>query len=207
MLNKLADGVLGLFWDKKPATKVTPETVAALQTPAPINGNSNIFVPVVVTGVPDENFLNVLADALAGANTPGYDYLEYRQAVQKMVTKIPDECSRYNLVFDSVANLGVTHDTLIDSAQYYLDVLKKEEEQFSQAQTTRADIEMKRIFASGKPLQNTIEELVTWRTTLTSQRQGFDAALAVLRSQIQSDMNKIDQYLATPVPITEGITK
>lgn len=80
-----------------------------------------------------DRFIQVLSDALSAKNQQGYDYLEFKEAVNSLRNMEPDEAKRFLTAFTMAKTLGVEKKILLDSASQYLFILKTENDKFSAA--------------------------------------------------------------------------
>ncbi|MCW5924439.1 MAG: hypothetical protein KIS77_19125 [Saprospiraceae bacterium] len=84
-------------------------------------------------GSVSEKFVEVLSAALEKNNQPGFDYFEFRQAL-KNLSKMPmDEATRFHSAYAMAQTMGITPAKLIESAQFYLNVLNNEQAKFNEA--------------------------------------------------------------------------
>lgn len=97
----------------------TPESAKTAQVP-----NS---------GKADPKFVEVLLKAIEANNLEGFDYLEFKQSLQNLSNVQMDEKTRYQSAFAMAKTMGATPSKLVNSAQHYINVLKKEEAKFSDA--------------------------------------------------------------------------
>ena len=168
----------------------------------------------------DAEIKEQLSAALSSANQPGYDYFEFAQAAESMISLIPAEALRYQSTFASAKVQGVTAEKLLSSAQYYLNVLKKKETEFDQALedhtqqavTAKMDAISKvnaDMLAKAEQIRKINEEintLQTQKTAMTNEvsdsqtkiaqtRNNFGATMKLFVDRISSDMEKIKTYL------------
>jgi hypothetical protein len=219
-----AKNILGFFVKveddaKDPPTKAQPQQSA--QSMPQFAASTGAGVPVAAQE--DAAIKQQLAEALEQANQPGYDYFELAQAVQAQASFIPSEELRFQSTAAAVASLGVTPDKLLSSAQYYLSVLKKKEDEFArtleahtkETVTSRED-EAKRFDAdmqakadqikkltediNGLQAQKAaiINEIAASRTKIDQVRNNFAATMKVFVDRINSDIDKMKKYLVKP---------
>lgn len=103
--------------DKKPAASTPP--------PLPNNPISSSS-----EGVLDTKIVEKLLQAIEKNNLDGFDYLEYKKSL-KALEKMPmDEATKYRSAFATASTMGVTLDKLLQTTNFYIGVLDKENEQF-----------------------------------------------------------------------------
>ncbi|MEL6668828.1 MAG: hypothetical protein AAFP08_07640 [Bacteroidota bacterium] len=172
------------------------------------------------TGQITEQFTKLLLKAMDEADLPGFDYLEFKKALQNLQKMDMDEATRFTSAYTVAQSMGVTSESLFDSANHYLQVLTKEEQQFQTAlaQNRKSQIGDKLEQQKGlsaqitekekqiKALQADIKKLDTQRerlkksteqatTKLRTTEANFQATLNRLKSQIEQDLKKMKEYL------------
>lgn len=210
----------GLFFktvdDEVPQT-ASPQTVS---TPQQTVQQTQINQPQSIIGQEDKEIKQQLLDALEKANLPGYDYFEFIKAIDAQMTIIPSEAMRFQSSFAMASTMGVTVQTLLTSAQHYLDTLSAKEKEFISAlekhstdavggkegQISAIDSEMKKMAEQIQKLTQDINLLQEQRTVLTNEistnrikidtvKNNFNATLKTINDRIINDINKIKQYL------------
>ena len=171
-------------------------------------------------GKVDQKFMDILLDSLTKNNQEGYDYLEYKQALQSLKKMDMEDETRFQSAFAMAQTMGATKNRLLETGQLYLDVLKKEEEKFmlsvaNQRQTKiderkqellnidkwiatkeaeieklKAKIEAKK--ASKADFQS---KLSSTAKKIETVKNNFEASYQFLSGQIVEDLNKIKQYV------------
>jgi archaellum component FlaC len=133
---------------------------------------------------------------------------------------IPAEAQRFQLVFTTVKTMGVTVDTLLKTANTYLDVLKKKETEFLGALESHVSSEItgkeeamngidKQIADKAELIRKLNDEMnamqqqkvamqnevSTARSEIEKIKNNFYATLQVFTGKISTDVQKINQYL------------
>jgi len=219
-----AKGLMNLFFkvedDGKDAPKASP--VKEEVKPAPVQTSFNPSVPSspVIAVNEDAEIKKQLAAALEQANQPGYDYFEMAQSIAAQASIIPSEALRFQSTFATISSMGITPDKLVDSAQFYLTVLKKKEDEFTktvdqhmaEAVTSREndvvkfDADMQSKSEMIKKLTEEINEMQQQKTAIINEvssnkaqieqvRNNFSATMKVFVDRINSDIDKIKMYL------------
>jgi len=75
---------------------------------------------------PDKKFVDMQEATLAASNLEGFDYIEFKNSLTSLANVIPDENVRYKSAYEMAKTLGVTKEKLVDSAQYYIQLLEAE---------------------------------------------------------------------------------
>lgn len=171
-------------------------------------------------GQEDNEIKQQLAEALEKANMEGYDYFEFARSVDAQATLIPAEALRFQSTFAVATSMGLSADKLVSSAQYYLDVLKKKENEFNKAldghaqsavtakeeQIASIDQNMQAKAEEIKKITEEINALQQQKTTMMNEissakleidrvKNNFYATLKIFTSRISSDIEKMKSYL------------
>jgi archaellum component FlaC len=215
-----AKNIAGLFFKVEKTVEEPAVTVASpVSAPAPVAAMPSMSIPNTVKE--DEEIKKQLTAALEQANQSGYDYFEMAQAVQAQASIIPSEALRYQASYAAAVPMGVTVDKLVSSAQFYLSVLKKKEDEFNKTveghmaeavtsrenEITQFDGDMQKKAEQIKKLTDEINDLQQRKTAIVNEvsaakaqieqvRNNFSATMKVFVDRINSDVDKIKQYLA-----------
>lgn len=179
-------------------------------------------IPVAVSDKDSESIRIHLATAMESASAPGFDYLKFINAVEAQKAAIPTENVRFQVIGGTAAVMGVTTNTLIDSAKGYLKVLDDEEKKFSGAaaqqmkdnvinketELSSIDGEIAKIASQIQALTSQINALQQSKTKLSTEISdnktkidrtavNFSSMLKVFRDKITADIEKIKTYLPT----------
>ena len=127
----------------------------------------------------DERSLEFLANAIEKNNLPGFDYYEFKRAVVSLSQMKLDEATAHKSAFTTAATVGLTKEKLIETANYYKNIVVKEKEQFDKA------------------LENQHATKVTAREEevkrLRDQVERHKAEIARLQDEIAGYLTQIDQ--------------
>lgn len=218
----MGKGIMNLFFkvendgvDTKAPAK---EEKIAIQAQAQTSAAPSI--PTSILAQEDANIKKELSDALEKANQPGYDYFELAQSIAAQASIIPSEAQRFQSTFAVVSPMGVTPDKLINSARFYLDVLKNKENEFNktveqhmaeavtgrenEAKSFDADMQAKsdqikklteEINALQQQKTTIINEVSSSRAQIEQVKNNFNATMKVFVDRINSDIEKIKTYL------------
>jgi len=191
--------------------------VSPVETSTPLSSSNAFESP---DGEVNDRFLNVLFGALEKANLEGFDYFEYKQALQNMRKMNMDESTMYKSAFASAQIMGATPDLLNSSARHYLEVLDEEERKFEDAWKNQAQNNIDKKVTSKTKLAESIkmkseriaklkeeinvaedklstvdEEIQTMRLKVNKTRNDFIASWKFLTDQIKEDISKMSNYL------------
>ncbi len=191
------------------------------KTPAKEETKKTAFIPTVaMNGKTDEKFMNILLQALEKANQPGYDYLEFMNAIKSLGKMNMDEATRFKSAYTLAQTMGVTPDQLEKSANYYIDILKNEDNKFKNAlvhqqknnigardeaiKTNQKAIEekqkhiinlQKEIENHQKQIKKLQSEVEAAKSKVASTNANFIASYQFLVNKIKEDISKMKQYL------------
>jgi hypothetical protein len=203
--------------NKQTAPAAAETTNTQQQTPAP---------PPVATrsvsegGAVTDKFVQILLGALEKNNQQGFDYFEFRQSLKNLAKMPMDEATRFHSAYAMAQTMHVTPAKLIESAQFYLNVLTGEQSKFNEAHAQqRAKLignredEVKNLEAmiqnkseQIKQLTQQIEEHRRMSEQIRSEvgestvkientKADFEVTFNSVAGQIQEDIAKIQQHL------------
>lgn len=203
---------------KKPVSGKSSE--ADQSSPRPGNTPRPAYNPDAPKSKANEKFVNRLLGAIEDGNVEGFDYLEYKQALQNLSQVDMDEETKFKSAMAMAKTMGATPDSLLNAAQHYLGILQKEEQKFMEAfqnqkarqvgQTQEkiskleAGLEQKKkkieeltaqIEADKKKLEEVKKEVDAARLKVESTKDGFYHAYHTVSRQIEGDVDKMKKYL------------
>lgn len=165
---------------------------------------------------PDKKFIDVLLKAIEKNNLEGFDYLEFKNALQNLSSVQMDEATRYKSAMAMATTMGKTSKDIVQSAEHYLEILKKENEKFKLAVENQRQVKIKEreqeyvtkkkmIAEKQKQIEKLQKEIATDTASLDkiktainkeaakvqATHDGFVAAYALVVNQIVDDVNAI----------------
>lgn len=172
------------------------------------------------SGAVNKKFVEILAGALEKNNQEGFDYFEFRQSLINLSKMQLDESTRYQSAFAMAQTMGVTAAKLVESAQYYLNVLSVEEQRFNEAHAQQRA----KLIGSREDGAINLDNMIRQKTEQIKQltreigdhqkevaqirkqvgdatikiertKADFDATFSSVVNQLQEDVAKIQQYL------------
>lgn len=225
MLKKLKSLFIVEDENAKPETGPTAES-AESETVAPVSkGQRKSASPtkpmspseINTSAKPDTKFLNSLLTAVEANNLEGFDYLEYKQALQSLPKHL-DEKTRFESAFAMAKTMGASNVKLIQSGQHYINILKKEQGKFLSAYSGK--LESARGTAQIKNLESTVaqkkkqiaqlqKEIADSEKVLNQKKNDVNKSVAkveltkdkflsaykVVAGQIEQDIKKMQEYL------------
>lgn len=171
-------------------------------------------------GKPQSKLLDVLFTALQNSNQPGFDYMEFRDFLKSLSNVPMDDATRVKSAYATAQTMGATKAAILQSAEFYLSVLKKEEDKFQDALKERENRDLTGKQNQIKDLEKAIKdkeaqieslkaEMETNRKTITDVEGEINTAASRIQQtasdfhasydnvvkQIQSDIQLIQQNL------------
>ena len=168
----------------------------------------------------DEKSIEFISKAIEKANLPGFDYLEFRMAVDNLKRMNLDEAIAFKSAFATASTMGLTKEKLLETAAHYKAVVLKEKEQFDAASAKQQDMkvganlqqvaEFQRVIndneAKIRQLQSEIDTARGKVRELDFERDGAAAKIEEaktkylfthqsINNQMEQDMANIQKYL------------
>lgn len=171
-------------------------------------------------GVADQKFIDILLKAIESNNLNGFDYLEYKQALQSLANMPMDDATRYNSALAMAKTMGASKASILDSAKHYLKILQQEEGKFKNAlggqqakveqnqtvgisnleksiQHKQAQVEtiLKQIEEDKAKLEQMKQEITASANKIQTTANNFMSAYNLVAGQIVSDMDNIQKFV------------
>lgn len=168
----------------------------------------------------DEKSLKFIIQAIEKSNLEGFDYLEFIKAVERLKDLPMDEDLAFRSAYSTVSTVGLTKERLEESANYYLDVLEKEQKVFKQTVEDRKLIKIKRQKKRVESLEQEVEKLTARITEIKAKivqyeqeqdeiklslnvesekimltEKAFDDTIAIVIAKIKKDINNINRVI------------
>ncbi len=167
-------------------------------------------------------FVDILFNAIEKANTDGFDYLEFKQSINNLKKQKlgNDEKQLFITAFALAKTMDVNKEKLLESANYYLQVLENENIRFNDSLTNNAKVKLlerkdklqkteailekekiqltelqKKIEMHEKQIQDLKNDLQEAEQKVNNVKAGFSKALKDISSQISNDIEKIKTYI------------
>jgi hypothetical protein len=172
------------------------------------------------TGQLDQQILNTLLQSFADNNLQGFDYFEFKQSLRSLTAMNLGESIAFKSAFATAATLGITKSKLLETAAFYKSVLDKEKEKFNDAMLAQSNQAVHQKKDEVRNLQELIrtksEEIKRLTTEITGHQMemeklglvisqseakikdtsaNFERSFTYLKNEIDSDIQKIDQYI------------
>ena len=85
----------------------------------------------------DQKSVDFLESAMEKRTQSGFDYLKFKLSIEQLTGLNLDATTSLKSAFATASTMGVTKDTLLQSARHYLTILGDEKRQFDQALTNQ----------------------------------------------------------------------
>lgn len=171
-------------------------------------------------GKPKKKFIEVLLKALDRKNLEGIDYIEFKESLKSLDSVIEDEPTRFKSAYAMGKSMGLTKDKLLKSGEYYIGVLKEENSKFQKTYKNQLDLQVRskenemnslnvgiekrkkqisqlkdEIRKMEAQLEKEKKNIASSNDKLLETKKSFEASYYMLMKQIQSDFEKIKQYI------------
>lgn len=206
---------------KKPAQPVPPGYAAAASVvpPTPAVQMAPIAAPAI-PGAVDEKMVQFLSQAIEESNMPGFDYIEFRNALAAMASAPLPENQKYIAVFATASTMGLTKEKLLAAIDHYQNVLDSKKKEFNahveqmtvqqvqkreelkaakeaEIQTLMVQIQEAQAAIAAKQ-QEALEinsEIGRERLNIQQTAASFDATYNFVSGKLQGDKQKIEAYI------------
>lgn len=168
----------------------------------------------------DQKSVDFLENAMAKQSQPGFDYLKFKQSISQLAGLNLDTTTSLKSAFATASTMGVTKDTLLQSARHYLTILGDEKKQFDQAlnnqvqqriatrkdelQKLQQQIEdhkrqiirfEKQIVEFQEKISRSDEEMTEAKASIDQTKGKFENTYQQFVSSIERDITAIQQHL------------
>ncbi len=173
-----------------------------------------------LSGSPDQKSVDFLENALVKQTQPGFDFLKFKQSISQLAGLNLDASTSLKSAFATASTMGVTKDSLLQSARHYLTVLGDEKKQFDEAlnkqvqqriaskkdelSSLQSQIEdhkrqisklEKQITEFQEKISRSDEEMAEARTSIDQTKMKFETTYQQFVAAIEKDITSIQQNL------------
>lgn len=177
----------------------TSQDEVTSSTPAEITIDEAELKASVGEGQVDQKFMDILLESITKNNQEGYDYLEYKQALQSLKKMDMDVQTRFQSAFAMAQTMGATKNRLLETGDFYLKILKSEEEKFmlsvANQRQHKIDERKQELLAIDKSIEEkkaAIEKMTKEIAALTDKKSKFKATLADTAKKIEGVKNNFE---------------
>ena len=141
----------------------------------------------------DQKSVDFLENAMIKQTQPGFDYLKFKQSIEQLAGLKLDTSTSFKSAFATASTMGVTKDSLIQSARHYLTILGEEKKQFDQALNNQVQQRIASKKEELVKLQQEIEEHRRQIAKLEKQILEFQDKIARSDEEVADAKASIDQ--------------
>ena len=168
------------------------ETSEKEEVGTPTSSSPAISVnPNAEEGTPDQKFIDILLKAIESNNMEGFDYLEYKQSLQSLAAMPMDDSTRYNSALAMAKTMGATKESLVSSANHYMQILKAEEGKFKNALGAQQSKIEQNSTTGISNLEKSIVQKQAQVESMLKQIEEDKTRLEQMKEEISSSTNKI----------------
>ena len=164
------------------------------------------------TTTADPRFADYFNKLFSDANIPGPDYYEFARMTDAMQA-IADERSRYSAAFAGLQVQGLDKEKLLSTANEYLRVLTTDADHFQKtveaalqekvnSRSAEAEEKSRRIQALSQEILELQQQIAAMQSEIAESKEklmasssGYAAECERRKQQIESDIEKIKQYI------------
>lgn len=140
----------------------------------------------------DPKSLEFLVKALAKGNQEGFDYIEFKQAY-KALTQLPmDKALAMKSAFTTGMTMGLTKEKLLNSAEYYKQVVQKEKVLFDLALKNQTTQKVEGRKQEQIELQQQVDRNKELIASLQQEIEEFQKSIDGVDSEIQEAIRRIE---------------
>jgi len=168
----------------------------------------------------DQKSVEFLTNSLERSNLPGFDYIEYKQALSALAKMDMDESTAFKSAFATASTMGLTKAKLVETAEHYKNTILKEKVQFDEALKNRMNQKVngkkqeveklkEQITKHKEKIKQLEEQIGKYQTTIDgadsqinaevekieATRGNFEHTHQSILNQIEKDLQNINQYL------------
>lgn len=141
----------------------------------------------------DQKSVDFLENALVKQSQPGFDYLKFKQSIEQLAGLNLDTTTSLKSAFATASTMGVTKDSLLQSARHYLTILGDEKKQFDHALNNQVQQRIASRKEELQKLQHQIEENKRQIARLEKQIVEFQEKILRSDEEVSEAKASIDQ--------------
>lgn len=155
----------------------------------------------------DQKSRAFLLKAIENHNKAGFDYLEFKQALLRLKEMDMDTATAIKTAFATATTVGLTRDYLLESADYYLSILKNEYDQFNNALDKQMEARVHSREKQKSSLEKKLEAIRKKAEELEKEKEVLKEKLEKMDSETLEARKKIEQTSKRFGETLESITK
>mgnify|MGYP001162891042 CR=1 FL=1 len=147
----------------------------------------------------DQRSLDSLVKALERSNKSGFDYIEFKQALGRLLEMGIDQATAFKSAFATASTVGLTKDKLLQTADFYKKVLFNEKQEFDSALQKQYKAKIQQLEQQIAKAQSTIdhadEDVREAKEKIAATKDGFETTLRTILEDIDQDIEQIKNLL------------
>jgi prefoldin subunit 5 len=140
----------------------------------------------------DQKSVDFLISALEKNNLPGFDYLEFKLSLGKLINMNLPEETAFKSAYVTASTVGLTKDKLLNTAQHYRQVLVNEKQQFDQALNFQMQ---KRVKSKQQEVEKLKAQINAWQSEIDALKNRIVQAEETINTAdevVKAEMEKIE---------------
>ena len=206
MLEKTGKMIKSLFIEEMGDSTAAAPASEPSSSSAQASPSSAAVSSASVSNSDVKKMIDRLSEVIALKNQEGFDYLEYRNAIKELILNGQPESTAFITVFTTAKTLGVTKQSLVESANFYLSLLETENNEFNSELNSRKSSDItekekaianleKEIDKAVKEKEKLEMEIASSKDKLTGATAAFSAAYENIHTKIKDDIQKLEKYV------------
>jgi len=163
---------------------------------APTTNQQNIPSAMVIqnsNGMFDEKFYNSFLKIIEENNVEGIDYFEFSKALKALTNTGMQDPLKYQAAFGSLkANSNLTKDTLLKTADFYIEKLNTEETEFNNEMKHEIEVQVGNRLNQAKIKQDEIAKKQEQILQLQAEMGALQGEIGTLNMEAQQTQAKIE---------------
>ena len=179
--------------EKKGATSTSKATTTKATSGTPTTATPTPAVTTNASGEVEPKIIEKLLEAIEKNNVEGFDYLEYKKALQALEKLPMDEATKYRSAFATASTMGVTLEKLLETVKFYVGVLDNENDKFSNTFKSQLNDKVAGRQQEITQFQAIIKEKADQISKLTADITKHQQQIATLEAKISESNNLIQK--------------
>lgn len=183
---------LGVFIEFESDTPEDVENNKPINTEISNDVLLNTSITKTISQSEIEKFEKYFNDLFENANLPGPDYYEFYKTMETLEPHIHDEKARISATFASLSIQGLTKEKLLDTANKYIEIIKKDRDEFNKALADKTSIEIGKRKLEQEDIERKIKENSDIVQKLTKEISDYQLKIEKLKSEVEETEKRIN---------------
>lgn len=141
----------------------------------------------------DPRSMEFLMNALQNNNQPDFDYLEFKQSLAALIQLPMDVTLAMKSAYTTGTTLGLTKEKLIQSAEFYKQILQKEKVQFDLALKNQTQQKVEGRKSEQQKLAEQIQRNKELIRKLQEEIDDFQSEMDKINAEVEENIARIEQ--------------